>query len=37
MVNERFPDVHGRVSAELEDATPAEAVRGMALLKTLVG
>ncbi len=34
---ETFYDARGRVYIELADATPAEAERGMALLKTLVG
>ena len=34
---ETFYDARGRVYLELADATPAEAERGMALLKTLVG
>jgi hypothetical protein len=34
---ESFYDARGRVYLELADATPAEAERGMALLKTLVG
>lgn len=34
---ESFYDARGRVYLELADATPAEAERGMALLKKLVG
>ncbi|WP_223643756.1 hypothetical protein [Corallococcus sp. EGB] len=34
---ESFYDARGRVYLELSDATPAEAERGMALLKKLVG
>jgi hypothetical protein len=34
---ESFYDARGRVYLELADATPGEAERGMALLKTLVG
>ena len=34
---ESFYDARGRVYLELADATPAEAERGMAMLKKLVG
>ena len=34
---ESFYAARGRVYLELADATPAEAERGMAMLKTLVG
>ena len=34
---ETFYDSRGRVYLELADATPAEAERGMAMLKKLVG
>ncbi len=34
---ESFYDARGRVYLELADATPAEAERGMALLRKLVG
>ena len=34
---EEYCDASGRVYLELADATPAEAERGMALLKSLVG
>jgi hypothetical protein len=34
---ESLYDARGRVSLELVDATPAEAERGMAMLKSLVG
>ena len=34
---EDFYDARGRVYLELDGATPAEAARGMALLKMLVG
>ncbi|WP_223643760.1 hypothetical protein [Corallococcus sp. EGB] len=34
---ESFYDARGRVYLELSDATPAEAERGMALLKKLLG
>ncbi|MFO0667462.1 MAG: hypothetical protein U0174_26160 [Polyangiaceae bacterium] len=34
---ESFNDARGRVHLKLADATPAEAERGMALLKKLVG
>ncbi len=34
---EEYSDASGRVYLELVNATPAEAARGMSLLKTLVG
>jgi hypothetical protein len=34
---EEYCDASGRVDLELVNATPAEATRGMALLKTLMG
>lgn len=34
---EGYYDTRGRVYLELSDATPAEAARGLALLKKLVG